>query len=281
MCCLDDLFPQDQDAMTKRTERDSLKHHSQKHQQNLNNQIQLQLDEIISILLKNFQKLTNNLSQLQCAIPALKLLKKMLPNIKHQKSKGSKKDNTLLENSIEKFNEFYQKIIEKLSRNTFVRGNSPDLETFKQASEILCDIQQYAHPKSFTTEPTWLKKVIECAKSSKNQRTQLVAVDVLIKIIEPKPFTGYVEESQAQKNILALQQLISPVDVQLFFTRNQDDRLNTQDDFDSNSFEEEETSIVKNIDTNKPRHSIGLSIGIGQDDDEFTDIHAQEGGDSG
>jgi hypothetical protein len=30
-----------------------------------------------------------------------------------------------------------------------MRSNSPDLETFKQASEILCEVQKYANPKSF------------------------------------------------------------------------------------------------------------------------------------
>ena len=45
-----------------------------------------------------------------------------------------------LDESIKLFNEFYEKIIEKLSRSNFVRGNSPDLETLKQASEILCEV---------------------------------------------------------------------------------------------------------------------------------------------
>ena len=73
---------------------------------------------------------------------------------------------------------------EKLQKQVNVRSNSPDLETFKKASDILVYIQKFANPKSFETRPAWLNQVIDCAKHSMNQRTQLVAVNVLIKIIK-------------------------------------------------------------------------------------------------
>ena len=52
-----------------------------------------------------------------------------------------------------------------------MRRNSPELETFKYASEILVDIQKYAKFESFKTQPNWLIQVISCAKHSENQRT--------------------------------------------------------------------------------------------------------------
>lgn len=84
-----------------------------------------------------------------------------------------------------------------------MRRNSPDLETFRQASEILCDIQKYADPEAFKQEPTWLVEVIKCAKNSNNQRTQLVAIEVLIKIIEPKRHEDYAD-AEARQNIYNL-----------------------------------------------------------------------------
>ena len=56
--------------------------------------------------------------------------------------------------------------------------------------------------------PAWLNQVTYCAKEAKNQRTQLVAVNVLIKIIK-EPSNRY-SLDQTEKNIYLLQQLISP-----------------------------------------------------------------------
>ena len=69
-------------------------------------------------------------------------------------------------------------------------------------------IQQYATPHSFSEMPEWLGKVIGCAKHSENQRTQLVAVNVLIKIIQQS--SEHNSEDPRLKNMYQLQQLISP-----------------------------------------------------------------------
>ena len=140
--------------------------------------IQRNLEQIIAILLKNFFKLTNNLGQLHQATPALRLLNKMLPSLtsNDQSRDGggmggySKQQNALYE-AVSQFNDFYRQMSEKLQKQRVMRSNSLDLETFKQASEILCEVQKYANPESFNESPSWLNQVIDCAKKSQNQRT--------------------------------------------------------------------------------------------------------------
>ena len=101
----------------------------------------------------------------------------MLPNLRsasshrHDSSFGQDQHQKALVDSIGEFNEFYRQMTDKLQKLSMMRSNNPELETFKQASEILCEVQKYANPKSFETRPTWLNQVIECAKQSKNQRT--------------------------------------------------------------------------------------------------------------
>lgn len=111
-------------------------------------QIQNTLAEITSILLKNFQTLTNNYSQLECAIPALELLKMMLDNMKQdssqheERSLGSRKKPTpsALEQGVDQFNEFYAELIRQLADREVLRSSSLDLYALREASAILCDI---------------------------------------------------------------------------------------------------------------------------------------------
>ena len=104
----------------------------------------------------------------------------MLPRIKKgpsgdatpgQITTNSNIANVKLVESIAAFNDFYKRMSEQLQKQSKMRRNSPELETFKQAGEILVEIQQYAQPESLTQQPEWLKQVINCAKRSNNQRT--------------------------------------------------------------------------------------------------------------
>ena len=84
----------------------------------------MQLQSIIATLLMNFDRLTNDLKELQNAIPALKLLKEMLLRVAGE-------PNEALVSSIDKFNEFYQKMATALQERKKIPRNSPELETFK------------------------------------------------------------------------------------------------------------------------------------------------------
>lgn len=110
--------------------------------------VQTLLEKIIAILLKNFVKLTDDLKQLHNAIPALKLLEKMLPHIgknkrqelTSQQSSAKQSNSNILVESIADFNDFYQRMSKELQKVTRMRRNAPELETYKQASEILVEI---------------------------------------------------------------------------------------------------------------------------------------------
>jgi len=107
---------------------------------------------------------------MHCAIPALGLLKQMLENMKQtegQRYQG-KEQQSALKQGIESFNDFYKNIIIRLKKKENLRSNSHELETFRKASEILCEIQKFADPRSFSRKPEWLDYVIECAKSASN-----------------------------------------------------------------------------------------------------------------
>ena len=107
--------------------------------------------QIIATLLKSFTKITNDLHVLYHALPALKLLQTMLPRIKKSPNDNSYGRNSqILSNlnianeklvdSIDAFNDFFKRMSEKLRKQSKMRRNSPELETFKQAGEILVEI---------------------------------------------------------------------------------------------------------------------------------------------
>lgn len=85
---------------------------------------------------------------LDAAIPALKLLKQMLANLSKsfssQRETAGKKLRNALVVGIDQFNAFYREMSEKLQRQAHVSSLSPELETFRQASDILCEVQRYA-----------------------------------------------------------------------------------------------------------------------------------------
>ena len=156
ICCLDKLFPQTEDSRRKRAFRHGGS--SNKRSDKENRQVQNTLAEITSILLKNFQTLTNNYDQLHCAIPALKLLNMMIVSMKDFWSKhdaGNKRHQTAnaLEQGVEQFNEFYASLMRLLQDRERLPSNHPDLETLRKASEILCEIQLYANTSSFDKQP--------------------------------------------------------------------------------------------------------------------------------
>ena len=75
-------------------------------------------------MLKNFRPITHNMQDLQYAIPALKLLEKMLTR------KSGEADSAVID-SIKDFNNFYKKMTKQLKKLTKMPRNSLKLETFK------------------------------------------------------------------------------------------------------------------------------------------------------
>ena len=148
ICCLRNLFKQDKKERDRRLQRHTGTSAARTKQEDKElRKIQNTLAEITSILLKNFQTLTNNYSQLDCAIPALELLKMMLDNMKQEsqpeeRSHGSRKKPTpsALEQGVDQFNEFYAELIRQLADREVLRSSSLDLYALREASAILCDI---------------------------------------------------------------------------------------------------------------------------------------------
>jgi hypothetical protein len=142
MFTLNDIFPPKSERSQGQIEKYDL----------LEKALSKHLDEMISILFRDMNKITDRKEHLHYALPSLEMIRHVLPILR--KNQEAMKETTGLYNfkdhmnfkeSIKNFNTFYTEVSGKLAAEK--RISTQKLDTFKKASMILCEIQQYSDTK--------------------------------------------------------------------------------------------------------------------------------------
>ena len=149
-----------------------------------------QLIPILSKLLTNLRKLSNDMKNLERVTPALDLIGQILEFMGQRATLDQILQIEGLEElrlGVEDFNSFYVEMSEYLLGEEAVQ--MIDLEkfaNFRRSSQILGKLQLYADSSTLNQMPVWLQHVIQTAstKQQGSQRILLTSVEILLDLIE-------------------------------------------------------------------------------------------------
>lgn len=129
------------------------------------------------------EKLSNYMSNLENAIPALDLIETILKMLESRSV--TKEDTEHLKLSVDNFNSFYVnicKVMTSFEDLDYYEMFKIRFDTFKKSSQILNEIQKYSYTYDLNQMPEWLRMVIECSKT-KRAKIVLVSIETFLNIL--------------------------------------------------------------------------------------------------
>lgn len=152
---------------------------------------------IFSNLLSGVEKISNQMQNLEQALPALDLIAHILEIMSLYVPFTQQKLTGNLQQAVDSFNKFYINMVDfndkdlpKEQQMIYAKKNQL-YATLKKSSNILFEVQRYADPNSLNQIPKWLEKVIECScTKSRGTNILLISIGVFLRIIETNETHG-------------------------------------------------------------------------------------------